>query len=392
MNSKSKSIVALVRCDDYEENMVHAAVEKAIDILGGIGKFVSKGDKILLKPNVLFGGTPDRAITTHPSVLTAVARIAREAGAILSFGDSSGFGKPETNFRKAGLLEAGIAAGAALADFEKGEIVHFPGSPFTKQFTIASGVLAADGIISLPKMKTHGFLRMTGAVKNQFGCIPGFLKPRYHVEIEDPANFARMLVSLNLLLAPRLYIMDAVVAMEGNGPGGGDPVAMNAILASDDPVALDTVMCRLAALDPLLVPTNIAGEELGLGTCMLDRIEIEGDPIEEFVDSNFRIERKHACGTRNLGFFNSIKSAFLQKPVIDASSCVKCGICVSVCPIDPKVLAFSSSKNDAPPRYDYARCIRCFCCQEVCPEKAIRVVTPLLARLALPGKPKQTTH
>jgi len=89
-------------------------------------------------------------------------------------------------------------------------------------------------------MKTHGFQRMTGAVKNQFGCIPGALKGEFHVKVPDASNFAKMLIDLNTYIHPRLYVMDGIIAMEGNGPRGGTPKKMNVILFSTDPIALDS--------------------------------------------------------------------------------------------------------------------------------------------------------
>jgi uncharacterized protein (DUF362 family)/Pyruvate/2-oxoacid:ferredoxin oxidoreductase delta subunit len=386
VSQPDESTVALVACNSYEETETLRAVERGIELLGGARRFASGGEKILLKPNVLYGAAPDRAVGTHPSIFKAVAKILADEGAILSYGDSPGFGSPASQFRKTRLDDAAKELGIRFADFVSGKEVSFPKSQFIRQFTIASGALEADGIVSLPKMKTHNYLKMTGAVKNQFGCVPGLLKSQFHLSLQNPMDFARMLVTLNLFLAPKLYVMDAVIAMEGNGPGAGDPVPMNALLLSRDPVALDSVMCRLCNLDPLLVPTNPAGKEHGLGNCDPEKIRITGDPIEGFINRNFKVDRVHRCGTRDLGPFTKIKSSFMPRPVINHDRCAKCGICISVCPVEPKVLRYPKGKKRMPPEYDYARCIRCYCCQESCPERAISVITPFLARLAMPKK------
>ena len=149
-----------------------------------------------------------------------------------------------------------------------------------KKLIIANGVLDCDGLISLPKLKTHGLMRFTGAVKNQFGCIPGFLKGQYHVKLPDPYDFATMLVDINTLIKPRLYIMDGITAMEGNGPRSGKPKQLNVLLLSTDPIALDATACKIINLNPEFVPTSKLGEKAGLGTYHTENIEIVGEQID----------------------------------------------------------------------------------------------------------------
>ena len=164
------------QCDSYDEAKVCQVVDEGIKLLGGTPVFAKSGEEILLKPNVLFGSNPDRCISTHPSILKAVAKNLIVTGARVSYGDSSGFGKCEVNMEKAQLKSAGDELGLKIADFDKGRITSHRESLLVKQFTIANGVLDCDGLISLPKMKSHGLTRFTGAVKNQFGCVPGTFK------------------------------------------------------------------------------------------------------------------------------------------------------------------------------------------------------------------------
>jgi uncharacterized protein (DUF362 family) len=256
--------VALVKCADYDYPQVKLAVERGLKLLGGIDKLVQPEEKILLKPNFLAPEPPERCVTTHLAVFKAVAEALLEAGALLTYGDSPGIGSPERVARKSGIMAAAEELGLELADFKQGQEVAFPQGVQNKKFTIANGVLASDGIVSLPKLKTHGLARMTGAVKNQFGCIPGLLKSEFHVKLPDLDDFTRMLVDLNLMLRPRLYIMDGIIAMEGNGPRSGTPRPMGVLLFSTDPVALDATVCRMVNLSPELVPTLIHGQAMGL--------------------------------------------------------------------------------------------------------------------------------
>ncbi len=391
--------VALVQCGTYDLETVHQAVGRGLQLLGGAERFARPGERILLKPNLLVAAAPDNVVTTHPSVFRAVIMHLKAEGAQLAWGDSPGFGGTSGVARRAGLLQVAEELGIQQADFTCGRPVSFPDGNLVKRFTIAGAVLDADGIVSLPKMKTHGLTRITGAVKNQFGCIPGLLKGEFHARMGTVERFSQMLVDLNLLLKPRLFIMDGVVAMQGNGPRSGDPRPMSVLLLSDDPVALDTVFARLVDLDPRLVPTIVWGERRGLGSAT--DIEIVGDPIEGFMCSDFEVNRSPGSTTGEPGPVSRlVKDWVVPRPVIDPERCSRCGTCVSVCPVDPKAVDFPPGPTPAvapnagaplptnasrsrmhTPVHNYRRCIRCYCCQEMCPEHAIDIHTPLLGRL-----------
>ena len=369
-----------MRCDSYDADAVREAVQRGIELIGGLSRFVAPGEHILLKPNLLTGRTPEHAVTTHPSVFSAVASEFLSAGAVVSYGDSPGFGKPHTAAQRAGLHEIANALSLELVDFVNGEAVSFPEGIQNKQFTIARGVLSADGIVSLPKMKSHGLTRLTGAIKNQFGCVPGPLKAEFHARLPMARLFSQMLVDLNRFLKPRLYIMDGIVAMEGNGPQNGTPRPMNVLLFSSDAVALDATVCRLVSLDPSLVLPIHYGIEYGLGCG--DGFELIGDPIEPLVQSSFEVNRNPLPTTEEPGRPSRLARRFVvPKPYVIHSKCTMCGTCVSVCPVAPKAVEFRGSGRERPPVHDYDRCIRCYCCQELCPEGAIDVSTPLLGRV-----------
>ena len=216
-----------------------------MELLGGVGQFIKEQEKIVLKPNVLLGSDPDTCVTTHPSVFKASGKLLQEAGALVYYGDSSSMGKCEGNCRRAGLKQVADELGFTIADFDSGRAVSHREALLVKNFTIANGVLDADGLVSLPKFKTHGLMRFTGAVKNQFGCIPGFIKGQYHVKLADPNDFAAMLVDINTFIKPRLYIMDGIRAMEGNGPRGGKVSKMNVCLLYTSPSPRDRTRSRM---------------------------------------------------------------------------------------------------------------------------------------------------
>ena len=382
MENSIKSRVALISCPEYKDELVYEAVKQGIDLLGGIATFVSKDDKILLKPNLLRKASPEQAVTTHPTVFRAIAKILREQGyQKLSYGDSPG--SVITPFKvaeAAGLKPAAEEFSLEEGDFTNGVKIDFPEGKAVKGFSICKGAADADSIINLCKMKTHGLERLTGAVKNTYGCVSGFNKGAGHAKYPDADNFAKMLADLNMLVKPKLHIMDGIVAMEGNGPGSGDPTPMKVILVSADPVALDTVFCHLVKFNPQALPTNIYGEIYGVGKSHSEDIEVvtaDGiitceDAFAKYGNAKFNVNRSEIKKEK------PGKSS--SKPYIVKEKCIKCGICVDICPVDGKALHMEKGSGLVP-QYDYDKCIRCYCCQEMCPQKAIEVKTPFLVKL-----------
>ncbi len=283
---ESTSKVALVYCENYEYENVSAAVKRGLDLIGGAGQFAHSGEKILIKPNLLVGEPPENAINPHPSVFKAVLEQFIETGAELCYGDSPAIGSTQIAARLSGLQKIADDLDIPLADFKSTQTVSFPEGNLIKQFTLVKEVLEADGLISLCKLKSHALTRITGAIKNQFGCIPGLVKSEFHTRFPNSSVFSQMLVDLNLLIKPRLFIMDGIVAMEGNGPRNGTPKSMKVILFSSDPVALDTVVCRMVNLDESLVETIKYGKMFGLGNT---EVEIIGDQIGRFYAPDFKL-------------------------------------------------------------------------------------------------------
>lgn len=356
-------------------------MNRGLDLLGGAGAFAAKNEKILLKPNILSGENPEKCISPHPEVFRAVAKAFSKTGAVLSYGDSPGFGNPKSNAQRGGFASVAEEEGVEWADFTTARAVQFPEGRVIKKFSIAEGVAESDGIVSISKLKTHALTRITGAIKNQFGCIPGARKAEFHSVMPTASLFSQMLVDLNLLLKPRLFVMDGVMAMEGNGARNGTPRQMNLLLFSTDPVALDAAVCRLVNLDPLLVEPVVYGEEFGLGT-MTD-IDYVGDPIQEFIASDFVVNRSPKKTMTNTSFLSTsfLRRYSAPRPTIKPDICTKCGRCVEVCPAQPKALSWSKEGKASPPVYDYSKCIRCYCCQELCPFNAIYVKVPPLGKI-----------
>jgi uncharacterized protein (DUF362 family)/Pyruvate/2-oxoacid:ferredoxin oxidoreductase delta subunit len=376
----SRAKVAVVQCSSYDREEVFAALRQGVDLLGGVEAFAARGETLLLKPNVLAGDPPERGVCTHPAVVHAAGRLFRSVTRRVAYGDSSGGGRHSDNLESCGIAAAARELGLEAADFVQGRNVPFPASPHHKSFRLAEGALAADGIVNLCKLKTHTLTRLTGAVKNLYGCIPGRLKTALHVVYPVPAEFSRMLVALNLLLRPRLrlHVMDGIMAMEGNGPRGGNTRALGVLLFSTDPVALDAVMCRLVELNPLYVPSARPGRAWGLGTYVEEEIELVGEPVERLVNGDFRVSRGPVLDLSQAGMMSYVSNVIGRRPVIDRRKCTRCGQCVQACPVSPKAVDWHDGNRKRPPSYKYLRCIRCYCCQEICPEGAISVKRTML--------------
>jgi uncharacterized protein (DUF362 family)/Pyruvate/2-oxoacid:ferredoxin oxidoreductase delta subunit len=378
--NKTPSIVAVIHCPSYDSVLVENAVKRGIALVGGIAAFAKKNENLLFKPNVLAGTDPAKCVVTHPAVLRAAVCAFTSAGPHLRYGDSPlGLSEAESTMKKCGYDKALTGLPVTLAPFEKSAQVHFPEGRVCKRLTIAQPVLDADAIINLPKLKTHELTRMTGAIKNCFGCVPMLLKSESHVRFPDVYVFSQMLVDIAAFVRPRLHIMDAIEAMEGNGPQSGTPKKLGAVLVSADPVALDVIACKLIGLDPAYVPTIAAAEKTGLGWADSSMIRLVGDAIEPLIDPSFDVVRMPPVAFPQPTALGTIKRSFLPRPVINKRKCTRCGQCVSICPL--KLPALSQKSKIQPPRYDYRICIRCYCCQEACPSGAISVKKPLLRKL-----------
>jgi len=385
-----KSRVSLVFADNYERHYVKERVLRAVELLGGIERFVSRDEKILLKPNLLAKAPAEKACTTHPSVFSAVGEILLDAGyKKIKYGDSSGgHSRTEPVALACGIASAAEELGIEMADFSVGIETKYDGK-CADSFILCPGILEADAIINICKMKTHMLERITGGVKNLFGAVYGLNKGAAHVKYPNADEFAKMMADLNRMIPPRLHIMDGIVAMEGNGPQSGEATPMNVVLASDDPVALDSVFCALVYLDPALVPTNVRGKEWGCGEYLWENIEVVcEDGVIDVREAQRRYGRADFDVYRgeekneNIRYLKFLSPFLKKKLKVDASLCVGCGICVKSCPVDGKAIRMKTARQGkSVPRYDYDKCIKCYCCQEMCPQKAISLSVPLAQRL-----------
>ena len=373
--------VSIVRCADYGEETCERALREVLVPFGGLD-WVRPGMRVVIKANLVSAMKPEKAATTHPALLAALTRMLRERGANVVIGDSPGgtFAAPHLNavYRVCGLSEAEAAGAELNRDFSQKE-ADLPEAHTAKHITYTGYLDGADAIISFCKLKSHGMLSLSAATKNLFGAIPGIIKPEYHYRYPDPMDFADMLIDLNEFFLPKLYLVDAVQTMEGNGPTAGTPKYMGALLAGTNPHKIDLLCAKLIGLEAKNVPTLRAAQERGLTPASAEELKISGD-AEEFVCKDFVTVQK-GTGTdfgaqkgKLLGA--AAKTVLRARPKLKRSRCVGCGVCRDTCPAHAIVIEKGKAKIDR------RACIRCFCCQEFCPKGAMRVHRTWVARIA----------
>jgi uncharacterized protein (DUF362 family)/NAD-dependent dihydropyrimidine dehydrogenase PreA subunit len=377
----AEHLVSIQRCEDYDQAAVDEAVKAALEPLGGVRAFVAPGQRVMLKVNLLTKAEPDRAVSTHPALVRAVVREVRAAGASdIALGDSPGgrtsAAAARSLFEVSGMAAVAAEEGARLVLLDDDVVrVHSAEGKLYQSFNLGREAVEADVLIDLPRLKTHGFMMFTGAVKNLFGCIPGLEKAQFHLKVPDRDDFGEMLVDLLLACRPELSIMDAVVGMEGDGPSGGSPKHVGAVLASADAVALDVVASAIAGFDPMEVYTNAAANRRGLGPRTADEVETVGAGWREVAPSSFAHPARDITRGMPGGVARWMRARISSRPVLARpDACTGCRTCEKNCPVEAIRLAGGH------PRFDYDTCIRCYCCQELCPEHAIDLRTPWVVR------------
>lgn len=376
-------IVSLTECRSYDYEKVKESINKSINNLGGLEKYISKGETVLLKLNLLMKKRPEEATTTHPMFVKALAEILIEYGAKVVIGDSPGGPFNERIlkgiYKYCGIEDIANEVGAELNYNTNSVEVKNEKGIILKTMEVAEMVTNVDKVISVSKLKTHGMMLFTGAVKNMFGIIPGLHKAEYHFKMPHIEDFSQALLDICLYANPVLSFMDGIVGMEGAGPSAGEPREIGVVLASTSPYHLDVVATTIVDIDPLKVPTILRAVEREIVKGNLDDIELVGDSIDKFTVNDFKapsIRSVHFIKDNNPSFIRTMSNKLLQpRPVFHHEDCIGCRDCANNCPA--KVIEMVNKR----PVVNLEGCIRCFCCQELCPEKAIDIHRPILMKI-----------
>ena len=363
MSENSRSLVII----ESTKQDIAQAVDRIMDALAP-DDFT--GAKVLLKPNMVGPSLPVLGHTTHPELVRAVVRACVKRNGQVMVGDNpGGITSNSRNVAEAtGILEASEGCYISLSE----RVVEKIGKTSKMPLIISLAILDADYIINLPRFKTHTFMMVTGAIKNTYGYLAGACKAKLHLDASHRETFANVVCDLLELRPPELHIMDATTALEGNGPcHGGSLRQVDKLLASCDPLALDSVMARMMGVEPDLLPIQKAAIDRGLGYAGMDEIEIQGsfEPIPNFkMPVTFSPElytEESLEKLRSLYPAGMMNDRVATKPIQDSEKCIGCGDCEANCP--PQAL-------DLEPEFNISdKCIACFCCVELCPEGALEV-------------------
>jgi len=261
--------VAVTRGDD-----VDIIVKKAITALGGMDRFVQKGNDVIIKPNICNAGNSwEYASTTNPQVVASLVTLCLEAGAEkVRVMDQPFAGTPEKGYERSGISEMVKAAGGEMEIMSPMKFRDFeiPEGIDIKQWSVYADCLETDVLINVPIAKHHALARLTLGMKNLMGIIEN--RPQFHF------NLGQRLADLTSLVQPQLTVIDAIRILKNHGPTGGDLADVeqtNMIIASHDMVAADSFTTRLFGLTPGDIPALRFAEKMRLGVTDLGSIEIK---------------------------------------------------------------------------------------------------------------------
>lgn len=353
------------------------ALEHLVEPFGGWPAIVQPGERVAVKVNLLRAAPPDKAVTTHPETLRCVLRALKSAGADPFVADSpggpNGPAKVVRAYKISGIADVCAAEDVQIVDIEDDRAtLAAPQGRLFRSFPVGRAFLDADAVVQVGVLKTHQLMRLTGGVKLTYGVIPGLAKAHLHVKAQRREDFADMLLDLHLAVRPRFTIIDGVIAMEGQGPGGGSPRELGSLFAARDCLALDAALADRIAHDRVRVPTIAASARRGL-LDLDDPYRLAGDPITP--DRGFTPVRRDMQELLPHALHRLARNLITARPrLVDPSACIRCNECAAIC--GTRAIAM-----DPLPVYDDSACVRCYACTEVCPTGAIDNVSPLLARL-----------
>lgn len=368
--------VGAVRCSSYDAFPVAEALDLALLRAGGLPALESP---VLLKANLLAPRRPEDGVTTHPAVLAALAdRLNCQGIEDLTVSDSPGYifqDQWEILFQRTGMDQL-KGKGVKLRPLvDEGLVdVPLPGRSVLSSARVGRLYLEAPSVINVAKLKTHVETEMTGCVKNLFGIADTATRKLAH---RSPSleRLAQAIVDLYSVREPHWHILDAIVAMEGNGPSRGRPVTTGWLVASANGLAADIVGAVIMGYEnPWEIPLIKAASGRGMGPQSFEEIDLPGVAWQELPHPRFRRSSRTVrwMPTSLRGWAHGL---VCLRPHLDPASCTGCGICGKVCPVD------AIEMKERRPVIDQLLCARCLCCHEMCPEGAMKVKRNLLSRL-----------
>ncbi len=372
--------VSLLKADSYDQGLKETLI-KLLAPLGGLEAFCKRGDRVLLKPNLVIPLPVESGALTHPAVILSIAELLKDLGCRVGLGDSPGIGSAESVLRKMNLVDSLQKLGVEIIEFHQaGKSLNRSGEfeRYYRNYHLAQEINAFDRVVNLAKLKAHGQMGVTLATKNLFGCVVGTAKTQSHYNSgRDFDSFARLLIEIALTVNPTLNIIDGIVGMDGNGPTHGRARPLNILAAGVDPVALDRVILEVIQKRPTDFPLFKTAQQMGLRGAELREIKIYGEQLTAWRITDFEIPSLAGLSiffSRNRFSSRLVKFFLKSKLVVDHPKCIKCGKCAAKCPAQAIRIHEGVAICEG-------SCIQCCCCQELCPVGAISLRDTWLVRL-----------
>jgi uncharacterized protein (DUF362 family)/Pyruvate/2-oxoacid:ferredoxin oxidoreductase delta subunit len=366
--------IAFKKCSSYDIVKLRRKINTLLEPFQSLLKRVKKGDRVLLKPNLLSEHPPEHAVTTHPAFIEAVLQFFIDIGAKPIIGDSPcpSFKNIENLFEVAGWADIGRRYKIPIIYFDKTGWVRK--SINGKDYPIAKIIDTVDFVINLPKVKTHNLTILTLGVKNMYGAIPGFKKVTLHRDYPGSVSFSEMNLDIYLLTKPLLTIYDGIIGMDGEGPAAGNPISLGFIAAADCAITGDMFITELLGVKKEKLPMYLAGKRKGIE---MDRAyKLFGDSLETYERKNIRLPRANQLNFIPTILTRTIGSQIWARPRIVTKVCTNCEKCIESCPAD------AIKRGVIRPYFNYGKCISCFCCIETCPNRAIEIMLSPLVKLS----------
>lgn len=363
-------------CKSYEYENVKSSIFHILSSLPELQEKLNtdKPVKVLIKPNLLSPRAPEKAVTTHPTVIRAVIEYLEQFNCEIAVGDTPA-GPYNTKilerlYSTCEMTKA-VEGTSAKLNFDLSDtLVDIPNGKTLKKLLMIKPAEEADIIINVAKLKTHTFTRLTCAAKNLFGLMPGVIKFRQHLAMPDLKVFGQMLVDINTYLNGKVFhVVDGITGMEGMGPSGGDPKFAGALFGGTDSEAVDILACHIMGMPVNTVPTIINRKSIN------DIELVVSDNVATYEFNLPPVRLKSIPETIPQWMQDTLTELIIAKPIINSELCKKCNICVESCPAQ-----IMEIREQGAIVKEYKKCIRCYCCQEGCPFKAIELSQPFVEK------------
>ena len=363
-----KYFAAAAPCPSYQdEKTLRCAIEKVLaPQIASYGHL--SGSRVLLKPNLLAYRKEDDLACVHRKFLLESVRSFLDAGAKVTLMENPAVQSAEAVIRAMGLEEELRRLDVKVASFRNfAKMEGFREELTFHNLEVAREFEDFDAVCDIAKAKTHGMMTLTLCVKNLFGLIRGSDRMAWHLNVgRNFSLFADMLLDIYLTVRPAFNLVDAIVCMEGNGPGSGTETSRNFVFGGNDALCVDSFLAPLltGGKKELLILENARRRNL------LPEYEFISPPVENFAALELPPEPGLLCEWGVFlppGLKKYLREWVIARPVVEPSKCIGCGLCAKLCP--PQSLKIRNGKA----WFDYPECIRCFCCQEHCPQGAITI-------------------